>query len=118
MKYDMTKPCDLCPFRCDDKRLTVAPSTLRGFASGEFCCHKTGVSDEEGSKIVPTAESQHCAGALIFLEKLNAPHQMMRIAERLGMYDRTKLDMDAPILDSFTDKRGQVGNRVRKAVNK
>ena len=43
----------------------------------------------------------HCAGALILLEKLNLPSQMMRIAERLGMYDRRKLDMLAPVFDSF-----------------
>jgi hypothetical protein len=26
---------------------------------------------------------------------------MMRIAERLNMYDRTKLNMDAPVYNSF-----------------
>jgi pSer/pThr/pTyr-binding forkhead associated (FHA) protein len=40
---------------------------------------------------------QHCAGATILLERLNRPNQMMRWMERLGGYDRTKLDMDAPV---------------------
>jgi hypothetical protein len=31
------------------------------------------------------------------------PHQMMRIAERLGMYDRTKLKMDAPVYDGVVE---------------
>jgi hypothetical protein len=28
---------------------------------------------------------------------MNKPHQMMRISERLGLYDRRKLHMDAPV---------------------
>ena len=45
----------------------------------------------------PNAE--HCAGALIFLEAQEQPNQMMRIAERLGLYDRRKLDMESPVFD-------------------
>lgn len=108
MKYDMTHPCDLCPFRNDDKRLYVHPSILEGMASGEFCCHKTGVEgedDEGNSAIIPTKDSQHCAGALIFLEHIEQPHQMMRICERIGLYDRRKLNMDAPVFKSFKEVR-------------
>lgn len=106
MNYKLTKPCDLCPFRNDEGRLYVAPEVLIGMAQGEFCCHKTGVAveDEEGmSQIEPTENSQHCAGALIFLEKIGEPHQMMRICERLGMYDASKLDMAAPVFNSFEE---------------
>jgi len=103
MKYDMTTPCSLCPFRNDAGRLRVAVSRLRGFAAGEFCCHKTGESDADGGQILPTDDSQHCAGLLIFLEKQNRPHQMMRICERLGLYDRRKLNMAAPVLSSFRE---------------
>lgn len=70
---------------------------LLEFAQGAFHCHLTGETDEETSELVPTAESKHCAGALIFLEKRDRPNQMMRISERLGLYDRTKLNMDAPV---------------------
>lgn len=121
MKYDLTKPCDLCPFRNDQGRLYVHPQTLEGMASGEFCCHKTGVTvedDEGGSQIEPTANSQHCAGALIFLEKIGQPHQMMRICERLGMYDARKLDMDAPVFSSFEDVENAPSvPRARKRSN-
>lgn len=103
MKYNLTRPCNLCPFRNDHGRLYVHPSTLEGMASGEFCCHKTGVSNDETGTIEPTRDSQHCAGALIFLEKIEQPHQMMRICERLGMYDASKLDMDAPVFSSFDE---------------
>jgi hypothetical protein len=107
MKYTMTAPCDLCPFRNDEKRLYVHPSVLLDMASGEFCCHKTGEAyeDEEVSEIRPTKDSQHCAGALIFCEKTGQPHQMMRIAERLGMYDRRKLDITAPVFSSLQELR-------------
>lgn len=107
MKYTMTTPCDLCPFRNDEKRLYVHPSRLLEMAAGEFCCHKTGehYEDDEVSEIRPTKNSQHCAGALIFCEHTNQPHQMMRIAERLGMYDRRKLDMTAPVFSSSREVR-------------
>lgn len=105
MKYDLTKPCNLCPFRNDSKRLTVPAERLEEMAAGEFCCHKTGVVNDETGSIEPTKNSQHCAGLLIMLEKMEQPHQMMRICERIGMYDRTKLDMDAPVFDSIDDAR-------------
>lgn len=73
---------------------------LKEFAQGEFPCHKTAdLNDDEegGSQYEAGKKSVHCAGALIFLEKRNAPHQMMRIAERLGMYNYTKLDMSAKV---------------------
>ena len=36
---------------------------------------------------------------MILLEKMDSPNNPMRMAERLGMYDRTKLDMDALVFD-------------------
>lgn len=70
-------------------------SRLTQFARGEFPCHQT--ADDESGEYLPTEKSIHCAGALIFNEKRDRPHQMMRIYERLGMYDRTQLNMDAPV---------------------
>lgn len=100
MKYTMTTPCDNCPF-LKKHRKAYGVERLMEFASGEFHCHKTGIldeSDEEGSgEYVPTPDSLACAGMLIFLEKRNAPNQMMRIVERLGLYDRTKLNMKASV---------------------
>lgn len=94
MKYTMTKPCDACPFLKAMKRgFTIR--RLHQFSKGEFPCHKTADTDEETSDFIARADSQHCAGALIFLEKREKPHQMMRIAERLGLYDMRKLDADS-----------------------
>ncbi len=103
MEYKMTNPCNLCPFRNDDKRLTVPADRLREFARGEFCCHQTTEPDEETGDYSPLESSQHCAGLLIFREHMEDPHQMMRIVERLGMYDRTKLNMNAPVFQSWEE---------------
>ena len=37
---------------------------------------------------------------MILLEKIERPNQLMRIMERLGFYDREKLDMTAPVFDT------------------
>jgi len=94
MKYTKKTPCIDCPFLQRAER-AFTDHRLQQFASGEFPCHKTAKAEDEG--FTATRQSVHCAGALIYLEKRNAPHQMMRIAERVGMYDRTQLDMEAPV---------------------
>ena len=93
----MTEPCDACPFlKGSPLNKTLSKRRLLEFASGQFPCHKACDSTEEG--FTPKNDkTPHCAGALIFNEKRNTPHQMMRIAERLGMYDRTKLNMKANV---------------------
>lgn len=106
MKFDLKKPCRDCPFRSDIAGyLTKARvhEIIESISRGQktFSCHKT--NDTSGSETVETRNSQHCAGAMIFLEKNGAPNQMMRIAERLGMYDHTKLHMDAPVFDNASD---------------
>jgi hypothetical protein len=92
MKFDMKQPCKDCPFiKGSSTNLSLAESRLTGIVSDvmnnhTFTCHKT-------LELIKT-DQQHCAGALIYLEKRDNPNQMMRIAERIGVYDRTKLNMD------------------------
>lgn len=96
MKYTMTSPCDQCPFLNNQQmRRGFSLSRLKAFASGEFPCHQTANGDS--GEYLATEKSVHCAGALIFNEKRNTPHQMMRICERTGFYDMRNLDMKAPI---------------------
>lgn len=105
MRYTLPRPCKNCPFRSDIKGyLTKArvreiiDAITRQQAT--FSCHKTNEheeTDEGWTETVETEKSQHCAGALIFLERLERPNQMMRICERIGLYDRRKLDMDSPV---------------------
>ena len=99
-RYRLKTPCSQCPFRSDKPfplkymRAKEIVSSLRG--GGEFSCHKT--TEETGS-----GNLAFCAGAAILLEKTEGPNQMMRISERLGIYDPSKLDMDSPVYDSFHD---------------
>lgn len=108
MRYEMRRPCASCPFRYDvpgfltsARAEEIAESILRGES---FPCHKTvnysSEDDDEAFHGVVTSESQHCAGAMILLEHEGKPGQMMRIAERLGIYDHRCMDMDAPVFIS------------------
>src|SRR5690348_9305882 len=104
MKFSMTAPCPKCPFRTD------IPTFLRKARAREiadaltrhqqtFQCHQTvdySRADDAGNGNDRTPNAQHCAGALIMLEHMGQPNQMMRIMERLGGYDCRKLDMSAP----------------------
>lgn len=99
MHYKLTTPCPDCPFLAANAA-AYGIDRLEEFASGEFPCHKTAELvevDDGAAQYHATRSSQHCAGALIYLEKQQRPHQMMRIAERLGMYDARQLDMNAPV---------------------
>lgn len=105
--YTLTSPCAKCPFRSDagpylrEERAREIADGLR--AGGEFTCHQTvdykdnadGVTEGEIGK-----RARVCAGALITMEK-DKPNQMMRIAERLGLYVPEAMDMDAPVYDSL-----------------
>lgn len=97
MKYDLSNPCDECPFLTKMANAFTLRRLHSLLGEGAFHCHKTGTTDEEDGDFVPTDGSSHCAGALIFLEKRERPNQMMRIAERLRLYDRRKLNMKAPV---------------------
>lgn len=107
MNFNLTKPCANCPFRSDKLfylRIDRASEILTAITRHQqtFACHKTTklAETERGSDMVETPKSEHCAGALIMLEKLEQPNQLMRVAERLGVYDRSKLDMAAPVFDT------------------
>ncbi len=97
MKYNLHTPCDQCPFLLKMKYGFSLRRLFELIGEGSFHCHKTGTYDEETGDFVATENSSHCAGALIFLEKRNKPNQMMRIAERIGLYNRRKLNMKATV---------------------
>jgi hypothetical protein len=139
MNYTMTKPCPECPFRRGDSgpvrlmsgRVDEIAGIMLG-GRGDFPCHKTTVPTDDddfedgdacGSRVA-TRDSLHCAGALIFAAKNGTSSQMMRVAERLGMYDESKLDqasfpevfddideMRATALDAGRPRRRSRGRR-------
>lgn len=102
MNYGMTEPCDGCPFLIGSGFTWKA---LQSHATGEFGCHKACNINDENGNFESHKKTPHCAGALIFLEKQDRPHQMMRICERLGMYDRRRLNMDARVVGKPADLR-------------
>lgn len=100
MDYTMTTPCSQCPFTRGPKAVRLMQGRIKeiagimlGGARGDFQCHKT----------LKVDKPQHCAGALIFAEKNGTATQMMRICERLGMYDHTQLNMDADVFDDIDE---------------
>lgn len=105
----LNRPCAECPFRTDiPPYLTTARAQeiVGCLDRGTFPCHKTldYREDEDGECYGHnTDKTQHCAGALILLEHEERPSQLMRIYERLGGYDRRKLDMAAPVFTSRED---------------
>ena len=101
----MTKPCPQCPFR-NTAVTRLRPGRIEELATCDraFQCHKTVDYDsEEGDRTGSEDNAQHCAGALIFAEKNQLSHQMMRIAERLGMYDYTKLEGHDEVWDDVDE---------------
>jgi hypothetical protein len=106
MKMDLRAPCANCPFRTDvEPYLHPARAEEIVVAITEqdatFSCHKHNQFDD--GEAIETRDSQHCAGALILLEKIERPNQWMRIAERMGWYDRDRLKMDSPVYDTPED---------------
>lgn len=100
--FDRTKPCKSCPFRTGPEALRFlgrdrAEDIVESLVDRQqtFTCH-----DDIG---LPERKRQHCVGAMIMLEAVNRPNQMMRISERLGGYDRTKLTGQEEVFDNFDD---------------
>lgn len=98
--YTLKSPCADCPFR-SDIRPYLSPARAQEIADdscedSNFYCHKTvDYSSEDGQGRVAN-KSRVCAGFLVTMEKEGRANQPTRIAERLGIYDRSRLDMDAP----------------------
>lgn len=94
--FKLKKPCKDCPFLknspiglSEDRLPSIVDDLINDHV---FHCHKTvdysKQFDEEAGNISHyTEKNQFCAGAMIFLEKLERPNQMMRIGERMGHYD-------------------------------
>lgn len=100
--FDRIKPCKTCPFLTGGEGLRHlgkkrAEGIVRSVRDRQetFTCH-----DDLGKA---ESERQHCVGIMLMLEKINKPNQMMRICERMGMYDRTKLVGADTVFDDFGD---------------
>ena len=102
MRFDLTTPCKDCPFRADIT-FYLGPNRVRSilhslFAEdATFACHKTVLHDDDGNHLRGNPLEQHCAGALLLVERAGIANQMIQIAERFGLYDPTRLNRDAPV---------------------
>ncbi len=136
MKYTLTKPCATCPFRKDGAGVKLYPARIReiakstGWNGASFACHssldysKTDNDEfDDGGQLSREMSSdpktQHCGGAIIFGLKNGGPHQMLRIAARLGMADLDgAMQNAAMVYDSVTEwlKKGAFPTRRRKGL--
>ena len=97
MKFNMTSPCNDCPFvKGSATNTTLRQGRIEGIvrdlrAGMTFQCHKTLNFKRD--------KHEHCAGAMLYLERENSPNQMMRIAERLGLYDHRKFKQCDSLID-------------------
>lgn len=115
MDFKLRKPCTACPWRSDRHpffgiskngyaRTLELTESLQG--NHVFPCHKTATwedTDDGDIKQVQNEKTQACAGALITMEKSDHPGNLLRIAERLGLYDRNTLDMTQPTYGSLEE---------------
>ncbi len=107
MEYKLTTPCGNCPFRSDkpfylhpERAEEIADSILNG---SPFPCHKTFEYDGPGSADIPGGE-QHCAGALITLERTHSdPTLLLTLARLAGVYDPDALNFKAPVYPSVEE---------------
>lgn len=106
-RYSLPGPCANCPFR-SDRPFYLNPDRVDEIAdaleAGQgFTCHKTVDYTEDGPEV--NDRGRECGGAMATLEREGRPNQGMRIAERLGFYDPTRIDPDAPVYDSIDEWR-------------
>ena len=108
MQFKLRRPCKHCPFR-NDRPAFLTASRVEEITDAilkedkTFACHQTlsgeWDEDEDGNEAGYRGGKgdQMCAGALVMIEKTGARNQMTQIAERIGLWDPSKLDMDSPV---------------------
>lgn len=112
MRFSLKSPCTQCPFRSDITPFITgerADEIVNAVLVEEktFTCHKALNGEWNDSTIgegeecySPSAKDIHCAGALVLITRNGAPHRMLQLAERLGLYDPSDLNMAAPVYES------------------
>jgi hypothetical protein len=110
MKFDLVRPCDNCPFRCDRAtgfglRRAFVREILGGgqgrawWPTASFPCHKT-IEYGDGDRTVIPPTAQQCAGVMLILQREHRPNTAMQLAQRLGFWNPAKLDQNAPVYES------------------
>lgn len=111
MKFDLTSPCNECPFRNDGVPFGLAEERVWEILGGNdahpwptpsFPCHKT-LHYDNGGKGRAHYKSQQCAGVMIILTRENRLNDILQVAERLGVWRRSDLDMTSPVYASAAE---------------
>lgn len=114
LKIGLTAPCGDCPFRTD-RPFSLHPQRAQEIADAleaeqTFWCHKTvdydamedGEEEEDSPRGAAVDRAQHCAGAMIVLERMGLRTGLMHVMADLGIYDPSKLDLDgAPVYETL-----------------
>jgi hypothetical protein len=105
MRFELRQPCDQCPFRQDTLRGWLGEERAREIAQSvvewdrTFPCHKTVTHDDDDPQ--DTEAEQHCAGALQFVLSYGWPNWRLRLAQRMGLWDPTRLRTHIPVFASI-----------------
>jgi hypothetical protein len=101
--WKLRSPCAECPFKTTtpfhEGVAADLPATLTAMMEERFAhtCHRTDPrSDYKGAKRY-RGQVQHCAGALIMMERSGRVSLPMADAIASGALDPNKLDMKAPV---------------------
>lgn len=106
--FNLKAPCLDCPFRSDIRpylRRARAEQIVRDLERMTFACHETVHCPQPRDKRSRFSDrnQHHCAGALILMHKADRQGDLQQIAERMGLYDRSELRMDAPVYHTFEE---------------
>lgn len=133
MRFRLRRPCPGCPFDTSQPgylRPGRAAEIAQGLMTDDWyslACHHTTVLVEDletGScDRESTPDSEHCAGAMLFLLHQDNPNVPMRFAGALGELDYSEMDMSAPVakdVQAFIEHHAAVwrrpGRRQRREV--
>lgn len=111
---DMKRPCNMCPFRSDEKSIRFADEerameiVMSALVHG-FPCHKTAdyaeAEEGQGAGYVFGQASQHCAGFLIMRlkEDSKCPWPAINANSETLSRLRESLDLDSPVFSSIKE---------------
>lgn len=96
--FNLKQPCVECPFvKGSMTNQSLSENRMKDIVNDilvkdlSFQCHKT--------IKLSLDKHEHCAGAILYLERENKPNQIMRIAERIGRYNKTEMKECPNLID-------------------
>lgn len=75
---------------------------MQWWPATSFPCHKTVDYDDDDKVHIPP-KAQQCAGVMIILHRENRHNDVMQLAQRLGLFEPSRLDMNAPVYQSTAE---------------